>query len=82
MLVEETVAIFLNILVHDVKNRMIKNRFKRFQETISRHFRMVLRAVLRLHEVLFKRPEVIAENSTDDRWKWFKVYVIKKFLFH
>ena len=42
MLVEKTVAIFLNILAHDVKNRMIKNRFKRSQEIIIRHFRMAL----------------------------------------
>ena len=42
MLVEERVAIFLNVLAHDVKNRLIKNRFKRLLETIIRHFRLVL----------------------------------------
>ncbi|XP_061341926.1 protein ALP1-like [Gastrolobium bilobum] len=66
------VAIFLHILAHDVKNRIIKRQFMRSGETISRQFTHVLLAVLRCHTVLFKRPEAVPENSTDERWKWFK----------
>ncbi|KAJ0028615.1 hypothetical protein Pint_35933 [Pistacia integerrima] len=29
----------------------------------------------RLHTLLFKKPEAIPENSTDERWKWFKNYL-------
>ncbi|KAK9012050.1 hypothetical protein V6N11_040120 [Hibiscus sabdariffa] len=25
-----------------------------------------------MHSVFFRKPEPIQENSTDDRWKWFK----------
>ncbi|XP_061345239.1 protein ALP1-like [Gastrolobium bilobum] len=72
MSVEELVAIFLHILAHDVKNRIIKRQFLRSGETISRQFAKVLQAVLRCHTVLLKRPEPVPENSTDERWKWFK----------
>lgn len=71
--IEEIVAIFLHILAHHTKNRIVKNRLNRSGETISRHFNAVLRSVLRLHEILLKKPIPIAKNSTDERWKWFKV---------
>ncbi|XP_061370576.1 protein ALP1-like [Gastrolobium bilobum] len=70
--VEEMVVIFLHILTHDVKKRIIKRQFMRSGETISRQFSNVLLAVLRCHHVLLKRPEPVAETSTDERWKWFK----------
>ena len=72
--VEEMVALFLHILAHHVKNRVIKFRFLRSGETISRHFNAVLNAVIRLQGVLLKKPEPVSENSIDERWKWFKVY--------
>ena len=46
MFVEERVAIFLNILGHDKKQRLIIRRLRRSKETISRHFREILRYVL------------------------------------
>uniref|UniRef100_A0A9I9EGH5 DUF8040 domain-containing protein n=1 Tax=Cucumis melo TaxID=3656 RepID=A0A9I9EGH5_CUCME len=46
--VEEMVAMFLHILVRDVKNRVIQREFMRSSKTISRHFNMVLLAVIRL----------------------------------
>ncbi|KAF7839678.1 protein ALP1-like [Senna tora] len=50
MLVDEQVAIFLHILSHHVKNRVIQFRFGRSGETV--------------------KP--VADDSTDERWKWFK----------
>ncbi|KAF0927062.1 hypothetical protein E2562_029734 [Oryza meyeriana var. granulata] len=32
--------------------------------------------VLRLHQLLLKKPEPIPENNTDDRWKYFKLWSI------
>ncbi|KAL4021787.1 hypothetical protein IC575_020604 [Cucumis melo] len=55
--VEEMVAMFLHILAHDVKNRVIQREFMRSGETISRHFNMVLLAVIRLHDELLKKPQ-------------------------
>lgn len=74
--VEEMVALFLHVIAHDVKNRVMSRHFARSGETISRHFNSVLHAVLRLHEVLLKKPEPITSSCTDARWKWFEVPII------
>ena len=70
---EEQVCIFLHIPAHHAKNRTIVSRFYRSGETISRYFNSVLSAVLRLHQILFKKPDPVLENCTDNRWKMFKV---------
>ncbi|KAA0035409.1 retrotransposon protein [Cucumis melo var. makuwa] len=54
--VEEMVAMFLHVLAHDVKNRVIQREFVRSGETVSRHFNIVLLVVVRLHDKLIKRP--------------------------
>ena len=73
MLVNEQVAMFLHILAHHTKNRVIQFQFGRSGETISRHFNTVLKAMMQLDRELFKKPEPIPNDSTDERWKWFKV---------
>ena len=45
MLVDEQVAMFLNILAHDHKNRVIQFEFSRSGETVSRYFNAVKRCV-------------------------------------
>ncbi|XP_061348287.1 uncharacterized protein LOC133293700 [Gastrolobium bilobum] len=70
--IEEQVAMFLHILAHHAKNRVIKFKFQRSGETVSRYFNLVLKSVLRLQENLLKVPDPVPENCTDDRWKWFK----------
>ncbi|KAK9275051.1 hypothetical protein L1049_022309 [Liquidambar formosana] len=72
MSVEEQVAMFLHILAHHVKNRVINFRFVRSGETVSRHFNSVLNAVLRLEKLLFKTPEPITETCIEERWRLFK----------
>ncbi|KAL2895792.1 Toxin YoeB [Bienertia sinuspersici] len=69
---EEIVALFLFTLSHDTKNRRTQLYFRRSGETISRNFNLVLQAILRCHHILFKKPEPVAENCEDERWKWFK----------
>ncbi|KAA0031730.1 retrotransposon protein [Cucumis melo var. makuwa] len=39
--VEEMVAMFLHVLVHDVKNCVIQREFERSDETVSRYFNLV-----------------------------------------
>ena len=73
MLVDEQVAMFLHIISHHLKNRVIKHHFRRSGETVSRAFHSVLNVVIRLQDVLFKKPEPITADSSDTRWKWFKV---------
>uniref|UniRef100_A0A9I9DZU3 DUF8040 domain-containing protein n=1 Tax=Cucumis melo TaxID=3656 RepID=A0A9I9DZU3_CUCME len=70
--VEEMVAMFLHVLAHDVKNRVIQREFVWSGETVSRHFNIVLLAVLRLYEELIKRPVPVTSNCNDQRWKCFE----------
>ncbi|KAA0041234.1 retrotransposon protein [Cucumis melo var. makuwa] len=70
--VEEMVAMFLHILAYDVKNRVIQREFIRSGETISRHFNMVLLAVIQLHQELLKKPQPVPNDCTDQRWRWFE----------
>nr|XP_011465926.1 PREDICTED: uncharacterized protein LOC105351954 [Fragaria vesca subsp. vesca] len=70
--VEEMVVMFLHILAHHEKNRIIQDRFLHYEEKISRYFNVVLRAVLRLQGQLLKKPEPVPENSSYEKWKWFK----------
>ncbi|KAL8500746.1 hypothetical protein ACS0TY_020363 [Phlomoides rotata] len=68
----EQVALFLSVLSHHSKVRVVKFRFKRSGQTIHTYFHNVLRAVLRLHEVLLAKPSPITDDSTHPSWKHFK----------
>ena len=76
MNIDEQVAIFLHMVAHNVENRVVTCRFHRSGETISRLYTRVWNAVNRLHPHLLKKPEPVLEDSTNRRWKWFKVNII------
>ena len=71
--VEEMVAIFLHVLAHDVKNRQIQRKFVRSDETVSRHFNIVLMVMLRLHDELLAQPQPMTSTCTNVRWRSFEV---------
>ena len=70
--VEEQIAMFLCILSHHKKTRIVGHDFMRSQ-TVSKYMHIVLRGVLTLHEVFLVKPEPVDDDCTDPRWKWFKV---------
>ncbi|CAN1294148.1 hypothetical protein LINPERPRIM_LOCUS36552 [Linum perenne] len=70
--IHEMAAIFLYTIAHNEKNRQLQVIFRRSGETISRVINIVLQAILKLHHVLLRKPLPIPENSTDNRWKYFK----------
>ncbi|XP_042012294.1 uncharacterized protein LOC121760735 [Salvia splendens] len=70
--VEEQVAIFLSILAHHKKTRVVGHDFMCSPETVSKYTHLVLRGVLNLHELLLVKPEPVGDDCTDSRWKWFK----------
>ncbi|KAF7800846.1 protein ALP1-like [Senna tora] len=72
MLLDDQVAIFLHILAHHVKNRVVQFEFQWSGLTVSRHFNSVLNSMMLLVDELFKQPEPVPEDSTDERWKCFK----------
>ncbi|XP_028793310.1 uncharacterized protein LOC114760549 [Neltuma alba] len=45
VMIEEQLTIFLNIIGHNERNRVIQERFQHSGETISRHFNNVLKAI-------------------------------------
>ncbi|GJX04185.1 ALP1-like protein [Tanacetum coccineum] len=67
--IEEVVAMFLYTLAHHKKSRTICHLFFRSRETGSRQFHQVLVAILKLHNILLKKPEPITEECQDERWK-------------
>ncbi|CAI0388501.1 unnamed protein product [Linum tenue] len=70
--IDEMVYTFLRTISHNEKNRTLILNLRRSGETISRSIHRVLRAVIRLNDMLMKKPVPIPENSTDSRWKYFK----------
>ena len=48
MSVEEMFICFLHIITHHMKNKVVKRQIARSDETVSRQFHAVLKAVLRL----------------------------------
>ncbi|XP_026419625.1 uncharacterized protein LOC113315577 [Papaver somniferum] len=70
--VEEMVAIFLYVIAHHHKNRVVGFQFKRSGDTISRHVNTVLKGVIRLQGELLKEPVAVSTSSVDQRWNCFK----------
>ncbi|XP_041993397.1 uncharacterized protein LOC121744019 isoform X2 [Salvia splendens] len=70
--IEEQVAIFLGVLAHHNKNRVVRSSFFRSGSTVSHYINKVLWAVLSLHRVLLSKPTPVPDDCIDHRWKWFK----------
>ncbi|KAL8552100.1 hypothetical protein ACS0TY_000963 [Phlomoides rotata] len=70
--VEEQVSMFLGILAHHKKNRVVRYTYNRSGQTVSHYVHLVLTAILQLHSILLVRPEPVPDDSTNHRWKWFK----------
>lgn len=75
--VDEQVAIFVGVLAHHDKNRVVKFRFSRSGATVSYYMQKVLCAVLSLHEELLHKPTPVSSDCTDHRWRWFEVVEIR-----
>lgn len=77
VLIEEQLAIFMNIVGHNERNRVIQERFQHSGETISRHFNNVLKAIKSLSRELLQPPQVTTppEILRSNRfYPYFKVY--------
>ena len=69
--VEEKVAMFLLVVGHGLKLRLLRSDYKRSLETISRHFSDVLTAILSLSAEFIKLPDPSIQPPDDYKWKWF-----------
>ncbi|XP_047949468.1 uncharacterized protein LOC125195352 [Salvia hispanica] len=67
--VDEQVAMFLGILAHHKKVRVVKFEHWQSGYIVSKYVHAVLKAVLKLHRTFWVVPEPVAD---DHQWKWFK----------
>lgn len=57
VMIEEQLAIFLSIVGHNERNRVIQERFQHSGETISRYFKIVLKAIKSLSREFLRPPQ-------------------------
>jgi hypothetical protein len=69
--VEEKLAIFLLILAHAVKMRLIRSTYGWSLEPISRHFNEILQCILSLSHEFIKLADSDVSQPEDPKWKWF-----------
>ncbi|XP_025661458.1 protein ANTAGONIST OF LIKE HETEROCHROMATIN PROTEIN 1-like [Arachis hypogaea] len=68
----EQVVTFLIILAHHKKNRSLQVRFCRSGETVSKYFNKVLKAIIRMQNLLFAKASTVEEDCIDPTWRMFK----------
>ena len=76
MCVEQQVAMFLNTVGHNLRNRLVGTNYDRSGETISCYFNKVLRAIGELRVELIRPPslQTPAKIAGNPRWDpYFKV---------
>ena len=54
--INELVVSFLHIIAHNVKNKVLKCQIARSGEIVNRQFHSVLNSVLKLHNILLRKP--------------------------
>lgn len=74
--VEEKVAMFLSILAHHKKNRIIGHDYLRSGDSVSISYHEVLKAILKLHTILLVKPVPVDNDCSNEPWKWFKVCML------
>ncbi|KAL8507237.1 hypothetical protein ACS0TY_017959 [Phlomoides rotata] len=70
--VGEQVTLFLSVLSHHSKVRIVKFNFKRNAQTIHHYVHNVLQVVLKLHNILLAKPTPVGDDCTHSSWKHFK----------
>jgi hypothetical protein len=81
MTVDEQLVMFLHTIGHNVRNRVIQDRYQHSGEPISRHFNKVLDAICGLRDVCITDPknEVPSKILGDERfYPYFKVYILSQ----
>ncbi|XP_022684247.1 putative nuclease HARBI1 [Setaria italica] len=68
--VEQQVAMFLNTVGHNLRNRLVGTNFDRSGETVSRYFNKVLRAVGELRGELIRPPSLETPTKILGNHRW------------
>jgi hypothetical protein len=77
--IEEQVAMFLHIVGHNQRFRVIHQNWRRSNETVSRYFKEVLYAIGEIRNDMIKPPssETPLKITNSTRWyPYFKVIIL------
>jgi predicted chitinase len=69
--VEEQVAMFLHVVGHNQRFRVIHQNFRRSMETVSRYFREVLYAVGELRGEMIRLPSTQTSLKISNSPRWY-----------
>ncbi|CAN1824999.1 Protein ALP1-like [Linum perenne] len=70
--VEEMIVMFLHMLGHNTKNRILQTQFGRSSKTVCAVIHAVLSSVLRLHRTLYRKAVPVPNHCKHVNWKHFK----------
>ncbi|XP_024311468.1 protein ALP1-like [Brachypodium distachyon] len=70
MCVEQQVAMFLNTVGHNLRNRLVATNFDRSGETVSRYFNLVLLAIGELRNELIRKPSMETPTKIQGNYRW------------
>ncbi|KAI4971885.1 hypothetical protein ZWY2020_002799 [Hordeum vulgare] len=73
---EEQVAMFLHVIGHNQRFRVIRNTFRRSMETISRYFKRVLFAVGELRGEMIRRPNGQTPPKIRGSSRWYPYFKV------
>jgi transposase len=74
--VEEQAAMFLHVVGHNQRFRVIHSTFRRSMETISRYFQQVLFAVGELRGEMTKPPSGHTPTKIKNSYRWFPYFKV------
>ena len=85
VIVEETIVMFLLIIGHNVRMRVVIDRFQHSTKIIARYFKEVRRALCRPDKILILLSNMANEvslyvTSNPKYFPWFKLRFYKKYL--
>ena len=75
--VEEQVCMFLHVVGHNQRFRVIHNTFRRSCETISRYFKQVLFAIGELRHEMIKPPSGQTPPKIKNSFRWFPYFKVR-----
>ena len=77
---EEQVTMFLFIIGHNVRYRVVINRFQHFTQIVSHYFKNVLRAICRLGKEIIKQKSTELPQHIKNNPKYYPFFKVSAFL--
>jgi hypothetical protein len=74
--VEEQVAMFLHVVGHNQRYRVVHQSFRRSIETVHKHFHQVLYAVGELRNELIKTPSTTTHPKIQGSHRWYPYFKV------